>query len=36
MPENGQPTVTMEIVTDPIELAKARAQRARQIHVYCG
>lgn len=26
---NGQPEVTMEIVTDPVELAQARAQRER-------
>ena len=27
--ENGEPQVTMEIVTDAMELAKARAQRER-------
>ncbi|HQU43303.1 MAG TPA: hypothetical protein PK867_10855 [Pirellulales bacterium] len=26
---NGEPTVTMEIVTDPVELAMARAQHER-------
>ena len=29
MSDNGESKVTMEIVTDPVELAKARAQRAR-------
>jgi hypothetical protein len=29
MHNNGEPDMTMEIVTDPVELAKARAQRER-------
>ncbi|HET6882049.1 MAG TPA: hypothetical protein VFI31_17915 [Pirellulales bacterium] len=29
MPDNGELQVSMEIVTDPVELAKARAQRER-------